>query len=272
MDARPATKASPLPMILAIVGGALLFLGSFLTWATATIDLTKFATALGVDPSLLQGAVPNNSFSASGTSANDGIITLIAGLVVIVLAAVLFLKAHMGKIAGWLIIVAGVIGAAVPLYDILTLNNRKEDALGNAASTLQGAGIDPGVMNDVLKVSAGIGIWICILGGLIAIIGGVMVLMRKADAPAMTSSMGTGAPAASGFESSGPAAPPMATPAAPQPPASDLTPSAPETPSVPAVEPPSAPKIDPPSVDMPSTPEPPSAPDLGGAGGGPTTP
>jgi hypothetical protein len=260
MDARPAAKASPLPMILGIVGGALLFIGSFMTWATASIDVPKFAAVLGVDPALFQGALGETSFSTSGTSGNDGIITLIAGLVVIVLAVVLYLKVDMGKVLGGLILAAGVIGAGVPLYDILTLSSKKEDALGDASGALQGAGIDPGVLNDVVKVSAGIGIWICILGGLIAIVAGIMALMRKAAAPAMTSSVGSpGTPAASGFESTSPAAPPMSTPAAPQPPAPDVTPSTPDAPSAPG-------------MGAPSTPEPPSAPDMGGAGSGPSTP
>ena len=85
MDARPAAKASPVPMILGIVGGALLFIGSFLTWATVSIDVTKFAKRLGVDPALIQGAIGDTSQSFSGMhDGGDGIFTLIAGLVVIV--------------------------------------------------------------------------------------------------------------------------------------------------------------------------------------------
>ena len=253
MDARPAAKASPVPMILGIVGGALLFIGSFLTWATASIDVSKFAEALGVDPALLQSAVPDTSYSTSGTGGSDGIITLIAGLVVIVVAVVLFVKADLGKIMGALMVVGGAIGAGIALYDLSTLNSAKDDILGEAAGVLQGAGIDPGVLNDVVKVSAGIGIWVCILGGLIAMVGGIMALMNKASAaPAMTSSTGTSAaPATSGFESSPPAAPPMSTPAAPQPPAPDTTPSTPDAPSAP-------------DGSMPSTPEAPSAPETGG--------
>jgi hypothetical protein len=281
MDARPAAKASPLPMILGIVGGALLLIGSFLTWASVSIDVTKFAEALGVDPTLLQGSIGSTSQSFSGMNdKGDGIFTLIAGLVVIVLAVVLLIKADLGKVMGALMIGAGAIGAGVALYDLSRVNNVKDDALNGAAGALQGAGIDPAVLDGVIKVSAGIGIWVCALGGLIAVLAGIMALMSKRSAaPAMTSPMGTStAPAASGFESSSPAAPPMSTPPAPQPPAPDMTPSTPDAPSAPDVSTPSAPDVSTPSTpeppsapEPPSSPEPPSAPG-GDPGGGSTTP
>lgn len=270
MDARPAEKASPVPMILGIVGGALLFIGSFLTWASVSIDVTKFAQALGLDPAALQGAIGQTSKSVSGMSdSGDGVFTLIAGLVVIVLAVVLLLKSDLNKIMGALMVVAGAIGAGVALYDLTRVNNAKDEALGGLSGQLQSAGIDPGVLDGVIKVTAGIGIYVCALGGLIAVIGGIMALMRKTSAaPAMSSSMGTAAPpVASGFESQPPAAPVSSTPPPTQPPAPDMT-----TPAAPA---PAAP--DPAVPDMgstsTSTPEPPSPPDTAGDGGsGSSTP
>ena len=212
------------PMILGIVGGAMLFLGSFLTWATVSIDVTKFAQALGVDPALLQGAVGSTSQSFSGMhDSGDGIFTLIAGLVVIVLAVVVFLKADLGKIMGALMIVAGAIGAGVAIYDLSRVNNVKDDALNGVAGQLQSAGIDPGVLDGVIKVAAGIGIYVCAIGGIVAVVAGIMALMNKSSsAPAMTSSMGTAAepqPVASTRRRPRPAAPMSSTPAAPEPPA-----------------------------------------------------
>lgn len=261
MDARPTTKASPVPMIVGIVGGAMLFIGSFLTWATVSIDVTKFAQALGVDPALLQGAVGQTSQSFSGMHDNsDGIFTLIAGLVVIALAVVLLIKANLSKIMGALMIVAGAIGAGVALYDLSQVNDVKDQALGGAAAQLQAAGIDPGVLDGVIKVAAGIGIYVCALGGIVAVVAGIMALMRKdAAVPAVASPMGSpAAPAASGFDSSPPPATSMPAPATPEPPAA----STPEPPAPAAPEPPAVP-----DMGTPSTPEPPAAPDTGSGGG-----
>lgn len=257
MDARPAAKASPVPMILGIVGGAMLFIGSFLAWATVSIDVEKFAQALGVDPALLQGSIGQSSQSFSGMKdQSDGIFTLIAGLVVIALAVVLLIKVDLNKIMGALMIVAGAIGAGVALYDLSKVNDVKDQALGNASGSLQAAGIDPGVLDGVIKVAAGIGIYVCALGGIVAVVAGIMALMRKSTAtPAAASSVGTSSPpAATGFDSSPPPAAPMPAPAAPEPAAPDI--------AAPAV----------PDMGTPSTPEPPATPDTGGAGGDSTAP
>ncbi len=260
MDARPAAKASPLPMVLGIVGGLMLFIGAFLTWVTASFDVSKLAQALGVDPALMQGAVGSQSQSASGLHSQlHGTFALIAGILVVACAVVLFVRADLGKIMGALMIVFGVIGAGVALYDISRVNHLKNDVLGSAAGLLQGAGVDPGVLGDAIKVTPGIGIWICIAGGLVAAVGGIFALMAKSAAPAAMSSAGTGVPAAaSGFES----APVTATPPAPEPPPM----RAPDTPEV--AEPPSSDMgttaaTEPPPADIGTTapPEPPPAPE-----------
>ena len=71
--------------IVAIVGGIMLAIGSFLTWATVSVDTTallnKLADTLGVSADQLQG-VPTDSFSqsVSGWDGSDGKITLVVAL------------------------------------------------------------------------------------------------------------------------------------------------------------------------------------------------
>ncbi len=44
------SRAPSTPMIMGIVGGIALAIGSFLNWATVSVDFDKIATAIGIDP------------------------------------------------------------------------------------------------------------------------------------------------------------------------------------------------------------------------------
>jgi hypothetical protein len=254
-------------MVLGIVGGAMLFIGSFLTWATASIDIAKFAQALGVDQSLLQGAMgaTPSSFTVSGMNADaDGKFTLVAGIAVLIFAVVLFIKADLGKVMGGLMVLAGLIGGGVAIYDLSKLNDVRNDALASVGPSLQSAGVDPNILEGVFKVSAGIGIYLCALGGILAVVAGIMALVSRKPEPAAAGAMGATpgyartSPLGSGFQSSTP----------PPAPAAPMT----EPPDSPAPsEPPAPPAISEPPVPAP-TPEPPPIPPSGEtSGGGATT-
>ncbi len=253
MQSGTSSKASPSPAaIVGIVGGAVLVIGSFLTWATASINIDALANAIGVDPALLQGAVPGStSFSVKGMdSGADGTFTLIAGIAAVVVAIVLIMKADLKKPMGAILIIAGLVGGGVALYDLSKVNDVKQEAVDAAGGGLAAAGIDAGVLDEVFDVSAGIGIWVCIAGGLIAIVGGVMAFAAK-PAPAMAG--GPAAPMGSGFDapSAAPAAP--STPVAPEPVAPSASePPAPMPPAEP--EPPTSADAAPVSDPMPEMP------------------
>jgi hypothetical protein len=273
-------------MVLGIVGGAMLFIGSFLTWATASIDLAKFAQALGVDESLLQGAMGGtpHSFSVAGMQADaDGKFTLVAGIAVLIFAVVLFVKADLGKVMGGLMVLAGLIGGGVAIYDLSKLNDVRNDALASVGPSLQSAGVDPSILEGVFKVSAGIGIYLCALGGILAVVAGIIALVSRKPEPAAAGAMGTTPgyarthPVGSGFDSSTPPpAPgaPMAEPAAPAAPMAE-----PPAPAAPMAEPPAPPASSAPPATpavaeppaQPPTPEPPSIPPSGETSGDATT-
>ena len=160
MQSEASSRTSPSPAaIVGIVGGALLVIGSFLTWATASVNLDALAQALGVDPGLLQG-VPtgSQSFSVGGLdSGADGTFTLIAGIVAVVVAIVLIVKADLRKPMGAVLVLAGLIGGGVALYDLSKVNDVKQEAIDAAGGGLAAAGIDTGVLDEVFDVSAGIG-------------------------------------------------------------------------------------------------------------------
>jgi hypothetical protein len=173
------------PMILGIVGGVAMAIGSFLTWATVSVDFDKIATAVGIDPSQIPEEIrAQGTVSATGWKAGDGKWTLVAGIVVVVAAALLAV-ASSRRVVGIVMVVGGVVGGGLALYDATI---QKNDAVDNAAATFSGLGL-PGTLRDYFSLSLGIGIWLCIAGGAIAIVSGVLAMTSQG--PSIPATVGT---------------------------------------------------------------------------------
>lgn len=230
MEAR-ASRPMGLGVILGLIGGAALVIGSFLTWVTVSLDIQKFAQILGVDPSALAAATGSTTFSAAGTH-GDGKITLVMGLLVIVGAILVIAKT--AKKAGYAVVaIAGVIGTAICVYEIASKSSQINDALSNAGPALAAAGITTDTLKTIFNVSWGIGLWVCLAGGVVALVGGVIGLMSKSEpdlsatpmaGTAMAGGTAMGSPVNSGFDA-------PAAPAAPAPPVTDVAPPPEATPS-----------------------------------------
>jgi hypothetical protein len=217
---------TPVGSILLAIGGVVLAVGSILTWAKASIDLSALAKALGVDPSLLSGAGTETSRSFAGTSIIDGKIVLACGIVAIVVAVAATMRRELWKTLGILAIVAGLVGGGLALWDISTKEDVVSDAKDAAAPSLAAVGIDASVLDDVFDVSLGIGIFLSVAGGIVVLVGGLFLISKPSAMPSMAG-MGP-APSAgvlpdSGFTAPGapplqPASPAMDTPPPPPPP------------------------------------------------------
>lgn len=230
-------SSTPMGAMLAVAGGVLLAIGSVLTWAKASLDIDAFAKALGVDPAQLQGAVGETSQVVSGTSTSDGKLALACGLVAVILGVVAYSKRDRWKTLGVVTMIAGLVGGGIALYDI----TKKDDVLSEAKEavgpTLASIGLDTSILDGIFKVSLGIGIWVAVLGGIVALLGGLMMMMNRSSvgAPVMAGiPSGAMAPASdSGFGTSsvvGSMAPPPPAPKAPAP-APEMPSDAMETPS-----------------------------------------
>ena len=112
--------------------------------------------------------------SVTGWKGGDGKWTLVAGVMVIV-AAVLLSMASSRRVVGIVMLVGGVVGGGLALYDATI---QKNDAIDNAASTFAGIGL-PGELRDYFSISLGIGIYLCIVGGVVAIVAGIMAMMSQ---------------------------------------------------------------------------------------------
>ena len=254
--------------IVAIVGGIMLAIGSFLTWATVSVDTTallnKLADTLGVSADQLQG-VPTDSFSqsVSGWDGSDGKITLVVALIIIIAAILMFAMPRIRKAMGVIVILAGLVGGGVAVYDATRVKDVANDAETAAASAagsgLEQLGLSAGeIFDGVFDVTAGIGLWVCIAGGVIALVGGVLALRERPEASpaamgatAATTST-TEPPAATGTGFDAPPAPastsvtepqPVSEPAPPvsEPPPAPVTPPAPSAPETPPATPAPAP-------------------------------
>jgi hypothetical protein len=154
------------------VAAVSLIVGSFLTWATVSIDVQAFAQLLGLDASSIEAGLPETSISLSGMDVDDGTITLIAGIAALVLGVIALLRAR--RVVAALLIVAGLIGGGVALYDVSQANDAKQEALAEVEPVVQAIGLDASSIGEILDVSLGVGIWLCVFAGLVAIAGGVV--------------------------------------------------------------------------------------------------
>ncbi len=230
--------------ILAIIGGALLVIGSLLPWAKVSIDIDQFASVLGVDPAQLAGADVATSQNIGGMDA-DGLFTLIAGIVVVVCAGI-YLAKRANTTLSVLILLGGLLGAGVALFDILSKDRQLDDALAEAGPDLQAIGLSADTFKEVFSVTFSLGIYICVIGGVLALIAGAMALRAKPEPVVATSPAGT--MGAGGLGSASPGASTAPPPPTSTPPASTTPPAS----STPAPPPPSSAPL-PPSEEPPAS-------------------
>lgn len=176
MNHTESSTRAPLGGILAIVGGALLAVGSFLAWAEVGGGGTS-VTAKGIDGS-------------------DGYLTLVAGLVALLVGIVMMRGTK--RVLAVLVILAGVVGGGIGLYDALTAKDSVLDAAAEelapsfGASTEQvRAALDQAIDAGQISVSISIGLYAVIAGGIVALVGGIAGLRGSASASESAAVAGT---------------------------------------------------------------------------------
>lgn len=143
MPVRPARPPVTVGAIGLLLGGALLIIGSFVTWFSLLgIDVTGFT-------------------SGSDDTVRDGPLFLTLGIVVVIFGVVLLaLKRVLGvAIAG---VVVGVVAVIAALADLGDVSNAQDTALD--------AGID---------FTIGPGLYLCVVGGVLSIAGGVIAIVKR---------------------------------------------------------------------------------------------
>lgn len=125
---------------LVFVGAAMLIAGSLLPWVKAQAGFFT-ATKNGIE--------------------GDGVLTLLLGAAI----ALSFLLTRAPKTAAWLVIAFAGIATAIAVYDIVDVSQKAED-LANQNSTIN------------VSASVGVGLWVAVLGGAVALVGGLLALKR----------------------------------------------------------------------------------------------
>jgi hypothetical protein len=212
---------------IAVVGGLLAVIGSFLTWANASAG--RFA------------------FSAKGIDGWEGKATIVGGIVLLVAGINAFTKGSSDPVKR-LGLLGGMVVAGVGIYTAVTAKDRVIDAAANAIAARLGVtveqariAVNQAVDSGALKIALDIGLFIVIAGGVLGIVAGLLAMRSKPAAPAMPA-------AAGGVGLTGWAAPPAPATPSPTEPAPTPWPTPAPTPEPsPPPAPPTAPPEPPPS-------------------------
>jgi hypothetical protein len=207
-----ASRGSSTVVLLAIVGGALAAVGSFLAWASVS--------------------AAGQQVSAKGTDGSDGYITLVAGIILILYGVARLTSNAMGtkKAMAVIAIVAGLVAGGVGVYDAVTAKERVLDEAASQVASSAGVSktaaralLDQAVDSGQVDISLSFGIFVVIAGGVLGLVGGVMGLGSSRES----------APAMPGMGPTGSSTPPasMLSPDAPEPPAPVMPSAVPEPPA-----------------------------------------
>jgi hypothetical protein len=169
-------RRAPIGAILAIVGGALLVIGSFLSWA-------EFSGA-------------GQSEVVSGVDMTDGWVTVVAGLVVVAVGIAATTAPQLRPLA----VAAGIVGAfgvGFGLFDALTLTDSALDSVAEETAMATSVSfqelralLDVLIDSGQIGISMGIGLYVVIAGGVIAVVGaGVQLASARVQADEVPSSI-----------------------------------------------------------------------------------
>jgi hypothetical protein len=197
---------------IAVVGGLLAVIGSFLTWANASAG--RFAV------------------SAKGIDGWEGKATIVGGIVLLVGGITAFTKGSSDPLKG-LGLLGGIVVTGVGIYTAVTAKDRVIDGAASEIArrlgvTLEQArtAVSQAVDSGALKIALDTGLYIVIAGGLLGIVAGLLAMRSKPAAPAMPA--GAGGTGLTGW----------AAPAAPAKPSPTPTPGGENAPPAPPEPPP----------------------------------
>jgi hypothetical protein len=181
------TRSAPMPMILGIVGGLLLMIGTLLNWVTASFNDDKIVAELGIDPSRIPAGFRAQVARVTGWDLQAGKWLLVVGVVVVVASALLVIASSRRAVA-FVVIFGGAVGGSMALYKATA---GKDGMVDDAARALTGAPL-PGNLSAYVSITVGIGLWLCVAGGAVAIIAGIMAMVTGGPSATPTAVMPSG--------------------------------------------------------------------------------
>ncbi len=212
-----AAAKSPVAGVVAIIGGAIAAIGSFLPWISVTFDFSALGTPAPT------GSPTSESVGGLTT---DGKITLVLAIAAIVAGLLMVAASGAGLKRGMAILalVGGLLVAGDVALNLATKNDQLDSAFGEGASEIAtqlgiSAEEAEAQLREFLSVGYAYGIYVTLVGGVVALIGGVMGLKAKGGTAAADTAEGAGwAPGASAT----PTSPDLGTPPPDSGPGGDL--------------------------------------------------
>jgi hypothetical protein len=131
--------------VIALVGAALLLFASFLPWARATGNLF-YVTKDGID--------------------TDGVITLLLAVVIGLVAALTLLRPPPSRVGAGLVLVGGVAGVGVSIYEMFRVDDAFDDLLTQVPSRLG------------VEARIGVGLYLALLASGIIVVGAVLAFVQ----------------------------------------------------------------------------------------------
>jgi hypothetical protein len=169
------TRSPTIPIILGIVGGVFLAVGSFLNWASVSVNVDKIAAAIGIDPTQIPAEIrAQGTASVTGWDIGQGKWTLVTGIVVIIASALLVIASSQ-QVVALVVIFGGAVGGSMALYEATV---GKDHRLNEVAGIFTSVAL-PGSLSQYFSISIGIGLRLCALGGLLAIVAGILAMSRR---------------------------------------------------------------------------------------------
>ena len=153
------SDAERVPMLITLIGGALMIVSAFLTW---TINAGKLSAYGRWNDASLEGQFDGRSFSGLDASGGSwaGLLVLAAGLFVVGSAAASYLRPGRGP--RWLVVDGALIAAIAGV--ILSVGHLLARPLSATDTPFAPGVADPGT---------GIGVIVAALGGVVAVVGAV---------------------------------------------------------------------------------------------------
>jgi hypothetical protein len=181
MESRRPGPAVDAAAIVGVLGGVLLIVGAQLSWGTISVNLGRFAAATGVDISQLpqgmsgllgrNGPIPGLVLTGGKVALNVGVVALVA--------AITYVFGIPRKVTGVVLVLAGAVAAGFAVYYAVDPSISGIDQVSNAFISI-GLRLD---FKSLLDIGIGIGVWICVAGGVLAIVGGILAVRSTTAVP-----------------------------------------------------------------------------------------
>lgn len=161
--------AEKAPMLVALIGGALMVVSAFLTWTTNAGKLSAYGRWSDAS---LEGQLDGRSFSGLDASGGSwaGVIVMAAGLFVVSSVAAAYLRPGRGP--RWLVVDGALIAALAGL--VLSVGHLLARPLSATDTAIASGMADPGT---------GIGVFVAVVGGIVAVLGAVGWIQTAPHSP-----------------------------------------------------------------------------------------